>query len=71
MLDDHPGRHHQQRRDPFVFGKREDMAEQTPEGFARGFGQRRIGRLAVRGRRQFARLLPGLPEQVDPEGFLR
>ena len=71
MLDDHPGRHHQQRRDPLIFGKREDVSEQTPEGFACSFGQRRIGRMAVRGRRQFARPLPGLSEQVNPEVFLR
>ena len=71
MLDDHPGRRHQQRRDPLIFGKREDMSEQTPEGFARSFGQRRIGRMAVRGRRKLARPLPGLSEQVNSEVFLR
>jgi hypothetical protein len=71
MLDDHPGRHHQQRRDPLVFGKREDMSEQTPEGFACSFGQRRIGRMAVRSRRKLARPLPGVSEQVNSEVFLR
>jgi hypothetical protein len=71
MLDDHPGCHHQQRRDPLIFGKREDVSEQTPERFARSFGQRRIGRMAVRGRRKLARPLPGLSKQVNSEVLLR